>query len=97
MGQVREERELLSHRKSMWEGRQSSLLDLNNERERFQAGLVPRHHYKEPGAYPDDFRSWLFPKPQGMEPGEKELSALAIWSISPNEVDCLRKPKQTLF
>lgn len=65
--------------------------------ERFQAALVPSHRYKESGAYSDDFRSWLFPKLQGMKPGEKELSALAIWSISPNEVGCLREPKQTLF
>lgn len=95
----------LGHRKSMCEARHNSLPDFNDESlvgiskmwERFHIGIIPSPHYKEPGAYFDDFWSWLFPKLQGMEPGEKELSVLVIRSISPNEVVCMREQWQSYF
>lgn len=63
----------------------------------FQVGILPNHHSKEPGAYSDDFWGWTFLKFQGAEPGEKEPSVLATWSISPNEVGYTREQWPNYF
>ena len=63
----------------------------------FQVGILPNHHSKEPGAYSDNFPGWTFLKFQGTEPGEKEPSVLATWSISPNEVGYTREQWPNYF
>lgn len=63
----------LGLRKSVCEARQSNLPDLNDESlmgiskmwERFQVGIIPSPHYKEPGAYSDDFWSLIVSKIAG--------------------------------
>ena len=63
----------------------------------FQVGILPNHHSKEPGAYSVDFWGWTFLKFQGTEPGEKEPTVLATWSISPNEVGYTRSSGQIIL